>query len=184
MTGWSWGDEVHPPEQSVRICVRGDLVADKEQAERDLIASRSRNPAPDIGDPEAVRQTELAEKVRRLEDECDAASVTFRFRGLPRRAHSDLQAAHPPTDEQQREMAELGLAASANSETFPPALVAASCIEPPGVTLEAATAAFETWGGGMWSLLWRTCLAANQGTADPGPKSAIASAVLRGSAPN
>lgn len=184
MTGWSWGDDVAPPEQAVRICVRGDLVADKEWAETQLVASRAKNPAPDIGDPEAVEQARLAEEVQRLEVECEAASVTFRFRGLSRRAHSDLMAAHPPTEEQQRELAELGLAASANSETFPPALLAASCIEPPGVTLEAATDAFEQWPGGTWSVVWRACLAANQGAADPGPKSAIASAVLRGSAPN
>lgn len=182
MSEWSWGDKVAPPEETVSICVRGDLVADKEWAEKRLVASRSRNPAPDIGDPEAVEQARLAEEVQRLEEECAAASVTFRFRGLSRRAHSDLVAAHPPTDEQQRELAELGLAATANSETFPPALVAASCIEPPGVTLAAATEAFEQWPGGTWSVLWRACLAANQGAADPGPKSAIASAVLRGSA--
>lgn len=184
MTGWSWGDKVAPPEETVRICVRGDLVADKEWTERQLVASRSRNPAPDIGDEDAVEQARLAEEVQRLEGACESASVTFRFRGLPRRAHSDLLAAHPPTEAQQQELAELGLAASANSETFPPALVAASCIEPPGVTLEAAREAFEQWPGGTWSVLWRACMTANQGSADPGPKSAIASAVLRGSAPN
>lgn len=184
MTGWSWGDDVAPPEETVRICVRGDLVADKEWAEKQLVASRTRNPAPDIGDEAAVEQTRLAQEVQRLEEACEAASVTFRFRGLSRREHSDLVAAHPPTEEQQQELAEVGLAATANSETFPPALVAASCIEPPGVTLEAATKAFQEWPGGAWSVLWRACLTANQGAADPGPKSAIASAVLRASAPN
>lgn len=184
MSDWAWGDKVAPPEETVRICVRGDLVADKELAERRLVASRSRNPAPSIGDPEAVEQERLALEVRRLEDECEAASVTFRFRGLSRREHSDLVAAHPPTEAQQAELAELGLSATANSETFPPALVAASCIEPPGVTLQAATEAFEQWQGGTWSVLWRACLAASQGAADPGPKSAIASAVLRGSDAN
>lgn len=184
MTDWAWGDDVAPPEQTVRICVRGDLVADKEWAEKQLVAARSKNPSPDVGDEAAVEQARLAETVTRLEQECEDASVTFRFRGLPRRAHSDLMAAHPPTEEQERELAEVGLAAAANSETFPPALIAASCIEPPGVTLQAATKAFEEWSGGAWSLLWRTCQAANQGVADPGPKSAIASAVLRGSAAN
>lgn len=184
MSEWAWGDKVAPPEETVRICVRGDLVADKEWAEKQLVASKSKNPAPDIGDPEAVEQNRLAQEIQRLEEECEQASVTFRFRGLSRRAHSDLLAAHPPTEEQQRELGELGLAATANSETFPPALVAASCIEPAGVSLAAARAAFEEWPGGTWSVLWRACLAANQGAAEVGPKSAIASAVLRGSAPN
>jgi hypothetical protein len=184
VSDWAWGDKVAPPEETVRICVRGDLVADKEWAEKLLVASRSKNPTPEIGDPEAVQQARLAQEIQRLEEECERASVTFRFRGLSRRDHSDLLAAHPPTEEQQKELAELGLAASANSETFPPALVAASCIEPPGVTLETATEAFEQWPGGTWSVLWRACMAANQGSSDPGPKSAIASAVLRDSAAN
>lgn len=181
MTSWGWSDPVAAPETTVRICLRGDLVADKEQAEQALIANRQRNPAPDIGDADAVFQAEHAERVQRLEDECEAASVTFRFRALSRRDHSDLLAAHPPTDAQRAELAEVGMTALADSETFPPALVAASCIEPPGVTLEDATRAFEGWAAGPWERLWRACTAANQGAADPGPKSAIASAVLRGS---
>jgi hypothetical protein len=184
VTGWSWGQPVGRTEKSVRICLRGDPVADKEAAEEALVASRRKNPAPNIGDPEAVLQMELATEVERLQEDCEAASVTFRFRGLGRREHSDLVAAHPPTEKQAAELAEVGMSAMVNSETFPPALVAASCIEPAGVTLETATEAFEDWSVGQWTLLWQACLFANQGSSDPGPKSSIASAVLRGSAPS
>ena len=184
MTGWSWGQPVGAPEKTVRICLRGDLVADKETAEEVLATSRRKNPAPDIGDEDAVEQMRLAETIQRLEAECERSSVTFRFRGLGRRKHSDLVAAHPPTEEQAAELAKVGMSAMVNSESFPPALVAASCVEPEGITLEAATDAFETWSEGQWTLLWRACLAANQGSSDPGPKSSIARDVLRGSAPS
>lgn len=181
MTGWQWGEPVVAPEVAVQVCLRGDLAADKQLAEQQLVVSRRRNPLPDVGDPDAVEQLRLAERVRELEAECDAASVLFRFRGLPRRERSDLEAAHPPTEDQKAEMRELGEIARINGDTFPPALVAASCVEPTGVTPKAAQAAFESWAEGQWTPLWRACQAANFGAADPGPKSSIASDVLRGS---
>lgn len=181
---WSWGDDVAPPEAAVPICMRGDLVAAKDAAVDALREARQRDPSPNLGDDAAATQAELAQRIRDLEEQCAQAVVTFRFRALPRKQRSDLQAEHPPTEDQQQQARDEGLTASWNPDTFPPALVAASCVEPAGITVEAAQRAYETWAEGQWAPLWRACTAANFGGADPGPKSAIASAVLRGSERN
>jgi hypothetical protein len=179
---WTWDRvlaETVPPETTVPICLRGDLVAAKEEAERQLVVLRQRNPDPTVGEGGEILAA--AERVQHLEEECAAAAVTFRFRGIGRRAHSDLEAQHPPTPEQQAEGEEQGIRYRWNPTSFPAALVAASCVEPPGITLDAARRISEDWTDGQWMTLWRACITANEGVADPGPKSVIASAVLRGS---
>jgi hypothetical protein len=59
------------------------------------------------------------------------AVVAVRFRSIGRVAWDDLLDRHPPTDEQIAEAKRAGLGAlNFNSETFPPAVVAASLDEP------------------------------------------------------
>jgi hypothetical protein len=108
--------------------------------------------------------------------------VTFRFRGIGRRAFRALEDAHPPTEQQQAKAGESDIALGWNPDTFPPALVHASLVEPTGATLAQIQTAYDTWTVGHWALLWRACLIANNGVADPGPKSVLASVVLAGSA--
>lgn len=181
---WTWEqilEQTTPPEESARICLRGDLVAAKEAAEADMVAARAKYPDPTVG--EGAEIYEAAQRVRDLEAQCDDAAITFRFRAIGRQRKADLVAAHPPTDEQQQEARDNDIRYLWNPKTFPPALVAASCYEPDGLTLTTAKKIFDEWGDGPWMQLWRACLAANEGVADPGPKSVIASAVLRDSAP-
>lgn len=182
---WTWDrvlTETTPPQVDVRICLRGDLVAAKEAAERDLLQLRAKYPDPTIF--EGGELHDAAQRIQDLEADCDHAAVTFRFRGLGRRAHSDLVAEHPPTQEQQADATDAGIRYLWNLDTFPAALVAASCFEPAGITPAAASRIAEEWSDGQWQLLWRACITANEGTADPGPKSVIASAVLRASEPS
>jgi hypothetical protein len=150
----------------------------------ELLRLRDTDISPSVGDPMAVQQAEMAQRIRELEAACLDASVLFRFRGLGRKQRSDLEAAHPPTPDQKAEAEEDGRTALVNGDTFPPTLVAASCFEPAGISLQAAQKAYETWTEGQWAPLWRACIAANQGAADPGPKSQIASDVLRDSGQN
>lgn len=182
---WTWDRvlaETTPPEAAAQVCLRGDLVAAKEAAEQALLDLRRAHPDPTIEEAGVIH--DAAMEVQRREAECAAAAVTFRFRGIGRKPHSDLVAKYPPTADQQAEASDQGVRYAWNPETFPPALVAASCIEPAGITLQAAQRIAEQWTDGQWAMLWRACVAANEGTADPGPKSAIASAVLRDYAQN
>jgi hypothetical protein len=186
VTGWSWAnlDEVTPPETAVHICLRGDLVAEKDLAVAELVRLRDAPVGTSVDDPNAAAQQEIALRVRQLEAECLDASVLFRFKGLGRKQRSDLEAAHPPTDGQKAEAEAKDQVALLNGETYKPALVAASCYEPPGITLVHATRMFNEWTDGQWEPLFRACATAQYGAADPGPKSSIASAVLRDSEPS
>ena len=180
MTEWTWERieaEATPPEVSVSICVRGDLVAEHDRLDGELRRVRDE----DDSENRLPRAPQVAQKIRDLEDQIRDAEVEFTFRGVGRRVLTDLETAHPATAEQQ-DAQEDGSKLSWNPQTYPPALVAASCVTPAGITPARAEHAFETWSAGQWSKLWRACLAANFGSADPGPKSVLASVILAGSA--
>ena len=183
MTEWTWErieTESTPPEVSVSICLRGDLVAEHDRLETELRRVRDEDDAEN----RVPLAPQIASKIRDLEDQIRDAEVEFRFRGVGRKTLTDLTAAHPATAEQQEQVGGDGLRMEWNPDTYPPALVAASCVQPAGVTVERAAHAYETWSHGQWSKLWRACISANMGSADPGPKSVLASLVLQGSAQN
>jgi anion-transporting ArsA/GET3 family ATPase len=85
----------------------------------------------------------------------DVHSVPFKFRALGGTRLEELQALHPPTEKQTKEFKAQLKAASMpqnaqlpyNSDTYPPALIAAACIEPT-FTLEQAQ---ELWTSENWS---------------------------------
>lgn len=122
----------------------------------------------------------LARRINALEEK--AAPVTFVFEGVGRSRHQLLLAEHPPTAEQ-KDAAPEGMTPRFNLDTFPPALMAASCIEPAELRgdVEEWTEIHDTWSDGQVASLWGTCLAAQAGVNDA-PKSAAASDVLANSA--
>lgn len=163
--------------QTVRVPLRSDL-ADRieqleEQARREHKIDEREN-----RDPLAPK---LAEQIQQLEAELAESEREFVFEAIGRRPYLKLIADHPPTDEQKADAEESGAIAQYDAETFSPALLAASCVEPPGATLETMTRIWNEWSAGQVSRLWSTCLAANLGSADAGPKSVIASEILHGS---
>lgn len=79
------------PERSVPICMRADLVADHEAADRELEALLDA-PTGKFNDGRG----ELKERILRLEAEMKAATYTFRLRALPGAAFRKLVAEHPP----------------------------------------------------------------------------------------
>jgi hypothetical protein len=118
----------------------------------------------------------LAAQVRELEERASESEMTFTFEGLGRGRYARMLADHPPTKEQK---AELGAELIYNPETFPPALLAASCVEPPELAsnLPEWTDIHENRSPGIVTRLWRACQQAHQGVADV-PKSLLVSAVL------
>lgn len=122
----------------------------------------------------------LAKRIKALE--AKAAAVTFAFEGVGRARHALILAENPPTKEQKK-AAPAGMVPRYNLETFPPALLAASCVEPADLAgaVDAWTEIYDEWSDGQTSALWNACLAANAGVNDA-PKSGAASAALASSA--
>jgi hypothetical protein len=122
-----------PTTTSVTIVLDPDLYDTYDAARRRRDQAQAQAAArPD--DSEAAAQLWEAQdsfdKVeRRLEEE--EALAVFTFRSIGRKAYDDLVADHPPTKDQRLKAKASGLGDIAwNHDTFPPALVAASLVEP------------------------------------------------------
>lgn len=101
-------------ETVVRLCLRGDLVAEFEAAEARLADLTM---GVGWGDGDAETQA-LAERLTELRAEMLEDTVEFRFRALRRKAWDDLEREHARP--------EGGL----NLDTMAPALIAASLVDP------------------------------------------------------
>lgn len=133
-----------------------EIVLDPELAERVREAERRRDDADRrlaarSDDPDV--QTEAWEAAAALEAfraqaVKDDAVVAVRFRSVGRHAWDDLIRAHPPTEEQVAEAKAGGMVElNFNSDTFPPAAVAASLVEPKMTADEVA----ELWDSPDWN---------------------------------
>lgn len=160
--------------KSVRLTLRGDLM--------DEIATLEEAMHRQEREDEKYNREDLAPKIARqiqdLVDQARAAEVLFTFQGLGAGEFAKLRANHPATPEN---LAELGTEELEwNPDTFPPALMAASCIAPADLHGNLAEWAeiHRSWSNGQVMRLWTTCMAANAMGADT-PKSERASEVLR-----
>lgn len=114
-------DSAALPEKTVEVCLRGDLVAQVEDAERELRDVRTN--AQTMADRGAARV--LAERIQALREEMQSSSVVFRLRGLTRQGWTALLTEHPPRPGEQTDKT-LGY----NTDTFFPALIRACLVEP------------------------------------------------------
>jgi len=153
-----------PKERVVHVCLRGDLVAEHDELERQI---RDADTAPgeralaDGGSPRA-----LAGRVQAVEAEMRAASAPFRFRALPRSRWDALRKRF------EDESANSGY----NLEALAGPLVAASCVAP--VMTEAQVDALrEVISHGQFQELFGAAWDVNTGAVDV-PFSLIASAAL------
>jgi hypothetical protein len=162
-------DPAHRREATVRILLREDLRNQHAGLNAEL-HRKSEEFVDDVLKPEAVQ--ELAHRVKALEDEIAAVEVEFRFRALPYRDWMALIAKHPPTDEQLKGNRRL----DHNPDTFRPAAIAASCVDPE-MTLEQASQLRDVLAFDTFLTLWATCHTVNTG-GDLG-KSMLAGLILR-----
>jgi hypothetical protein len=79
------------PERTVEICLRGDLVADHQAAERELEKAEKQTGNSLAGNGAAV----IAERIRALEAEMQDGVYEFRLRGLPKPKFHAFKAEHP-----------------------------------------------------------------------------------------
>jgi hypothetical protein len=110
-----------PRQSQVRLCLAGDLAARADRLAEEIEAAASRPAPSSLADVDPRRALEA--ELDKVHESMRRSEVTFRFQALGRVAYSDLLAAHPPRP---------GVADDGawNNDTFPHALVAATCLEP------------------------------------------------------
>lgn len=117
--------EAKLPERTVPICLRGDLAADHEIAERELEQAQKRTADSLAGNGASA----IAARIEALEAEMREHTYEFRLRALPRHEFRTLMSGHPPRDSDEqtkKDDAPFGV----NRETFFPALIRASAVDP------------------------------------------------------
>lgn len=120
-----------PRERTVMVCIRGDLLGEADRLHDELASVSSDWEPADLTDVHPGR--ELAVKLKELREQIKAAEVPFTLRYIGDKAYSDLMAAHPAKDGENHAF---------DSDAFPRALIAASCVDPV-VTSEQVTQLFE-----------------------------------------
>lgn len=120
--------QARPAERTVSLCLRGDLVAEFERLEADHVRATERVDTSLAGEgPSALA---LAQQMEALRQQMQDSTLVLTVRALvPRSRYTDLVLAHPPRTDlegtpvpQDRE--------GYNVETFFPALVRASVVDP------------------------------------------------------
>lgn len=113
-------------EKSVLVCLRGDLVADHEAAERELEQAQKRPADSLAGNGSAA----IIERIEALEAEMKANSYEFRFRALPKPAFRALVASYPPRRGEDGEVVPEDRYTMSNQEDMLPALIRACLVDP------------------------------------------------------
>lgn len=129
------------------------IALDSELAER-LEEARTKLEVAGIRMRKRPDDLELVEAHERAEDEyqsaraaADEESVSFKFRSIGRAAFEELMLRHLPTRDQKEQARKAGAQATYNADTFPPALIAATCVEPELQVHEAE----ELWKDPSWN---------------------------------
>lgn len=154
------------PERTVEICLRGDLVAEHEEAERQLELAEKKTPDSLAGNGTA----EIVERIEGLEEQMRESTETFTLRALPHRrsaaddrpTHSELKKAHPPRRDAAGELVEDDEGAGYNVDTFNEALVRLCVVEP---SMDEADwdALFAVISEGQFAVLAMACIFLNRG---------------------
>jgi hypothetical protein len=115
----------HLPERTVELCLRGDLVAEWEQLDRQRIAALRSSADSLEGGP----AQEYAAQQDALRERMAAETVTARFRALRRAEYTRLVASCPPRRDDDNQVLPTDLGGY-NPEQYFPAIVRACWVEP------------------------------------------------------
>ena len=158
------------PEEATEICLRPDLMDEYREAESALTEALANRSNARLAD-KPVDKSVAAQRVKDLEEQIQAASVTFRFRAIPKDEFRALCDDHPP-----RKGNELDTYMGYNRDAVLDAAVRACMIDP--VFDDASWAEFvAVVNGGEWEELRRVVNSVNRGVHDA-PKSVLASRIL------
>jgi len=116
------------PEASHPVCLRADLTAQFEAAERELAAlgNKADITTLDGGGP----RRRLVQKIEKLQQEMTAGTVEFRLRALPKSKWRALVAAYPPRTGGDGEPLPQDATIGVDREAFLDALIKISVVEP------------------------------------------------------
>jgi len=115
-------------EDTYAVCLRGDLNADWQNANREL--ERAQKQAQFSDSKESPDLGELVERVRDLEAQMLEHTETWRLRAMPRHKFRALVAEHPPRVDEEGNPVDEDKVLGINRETFTPELIRASVVEP------------------------------------------------------
>lgn len=169
------------PRLTVPICLRGDLVAEIEQADRELVDAGSLPSAGGMED--GARLRELAERIEALRAEMreDDNNHVFVLEALSGPKYRALKAEHPPRLDDNGEVIAEDRTTGANVDTLAEPLLRACCVDP---VLDDATwrTVEPVLSDGQCNELITAALLVNQGTVRV-PFSRAASRVMRSTEP-
>lgn len=161
-------------ERSVELCLRGDLYAQLQELERQLIEAQAHDRVHAALDGGTTRP--LAEAIEVLRQEMLDHTIVVKLRAMPRRAWTALVLEHPP-----REGNEQDRAVGINQETFFDACVRA-CVVEPELDDDDWRSLDEAMNDAQWQSLATAAWAVNARDVDV-PFSARASRILATSEP-
>lgn len=163
------------PERTLSLCLRGDLQAEWEDLDRKFQAAQENASDETLaGNPE-VRG--IADRMEAIAAEMRAHEVVFLFRGLSKKAYSDLLAKHrAPEDETE------GVVDGLYWATYTTALIA-TCAVDPKMTVAQAEKLSDAVTDRQWDDMFTTALAVNRSQVSV-PFSLSASAIRASTAPN
>lgn len=114
------------PECTVPICLRGDLVAEFEELERQLTESL-RTPADSL---EGDGSGSIAERMEELRQQMLDETTPFRLRALPKPKWRKFVGSHPPRETEDGKIDARDQALGVNVDTFFDALIRRSVVDP------------------------------------------------------
>lgn len=118
--------------------------------------------APSLNAPIEQRKAHEA-AIKAWRSAVEEATVELVVKALSRRDYQDLLEAHPPSQEQIDRAERAGLAQPDNdTKSFIPALLAASIVEPEGITVEDAENIWNGWPTGDAETLANACILLNR----------------------
>jgi hypothetical protein len=114
------------PETTVPVCLHADLVAEFEQASREL-AEAQRSPLDSLA---GTGMQEIAQRIENLRTKMGEHTIDFRLRGMPRSRWKAFIADHPPRKDESGAVDERDKYIGVNTNTFGMALVRLSVVDP------------------------------------------------------
>jgi len=118
--------EARLPERTVEVCLRGDLVAEHEQAERELEAAERKASNSLAGDGVGP----IVDRIEALEQQMREHVIVFTLRALPRSAWRSLLSDHPPRVGSDGQVVDDDRHIELNVDTFYVDLVRRSIVDP------------------------------------------------------
>lgn len=165
------------PTRSVPLCLRGDLVAEWQDLDRQFKQANQAADEDTLASKNSAEALDLAKRMEDLEEQMRASTRTFRLQGLPGSEWRALLKAHPP-----REGDEQDAQVEFNRDTFGVAALAACCVMPKMTPAKAAKLVDDVLVDGQWNTLFAHIWNMHTTAVDI-PFSLAASAVRAASAP-